>query len=81
MIHDTDFCDFDISYCSLMFLFLARWRFIRDLAPFLRPRGVHDMRAQDLRLRHQAVRNAVLRRYCTHRCFWHQTANVFSMQL
>ena len=29
------------------------WRFIRDLQPFLRPRGVHDMRAQDLRLRHQ----------------------------
>ena len=51
------------------------WRYMRDLAPFLRPRGVHDIRAQDLRLRHQAVRNAVLRRYCTHRCFWHRSSS------
>jgi len=51
------------------------WRYMRDLAPFLRPRGVHDIRAQDLRLRHQAVRIAVLRRYCTHRCFWHRSSS------
>ena len=49
------------------------WRFVRDLAPFLRPRGVHDMRAQDLRIRHQAVRASVYRRYCTHCCFWHRS--------
>ncbi len=27
---------------------------MRDVQPFLRPRGVHDIRAQDLRMRHQA---------------------------
>ena len=37
------------------------WRFIRDMQPFLRPRGVHDMRAQDLRLRHQVAPAACMR--------------------
>eukprot|EP00960_Hanusia_phi_P044701 756778-Hanusia_phi.AAC.3 len=55
----------------------ADWlRYLRDLAPLLRPRGHYDIRAQDLRLRHEGIRVELMRRYCTHKCFWHRATSV-----
>ena len=52
------------------------FRYIRDLAPLLRPRSESDVRGSDLRLRHAAIRKHVMSRYCTHKCFWHRSSSV-----
>ena len=51
-------------------------RFVRDLAPLLRPRGHYDIRAQDLRLRHEGIRVELMKRYCMHKCFWHRATSL-----
>ena len=51
-------------------------RFTRDLSPFLRPRSTRDIRGHDLRLRHAVLQDLILRRYITHRCFWHRSSSL-----